>query len=160
MKKGTTGLSPEKLALLVELLPTVQSFRDAAAILGVSLQTVRHAAAPFLAIMKLEGSHPQCGCGRDRFHPYGCADSYRKGAPQDCLPGHSRSKTDELLQRRKHATAMLIAGDRFCQIDDALGMSRGSAKNYLRFLSQDQLSERSVAREKRAASNPRMETSS
>lgn len=158
-RPGTTAgesyvMTPEKLALLVELLPTAGSFRDICAILGVRLEVVRRAAAPFLAIMKLDGTHPQCGCGKDRFHPYGCADSYAKSWPSDCLPGHTRAETVVMLERRRVAIDMLIEGERFCDVDRSLGMSKGGAKNYLRFLTPEQLAEREqnvTARKERAA---------
>lgn len=131
--------SPEQLAQMIELLPTVGSLRDLCAITGLRLETVRRETAPFLAIMKLNGTHPQCGCGKDRFHPYGCADSYAKGWPADCLPGHTREETAVLLHRRKLAIEMLVTGARLCDVDQALGMSKGGAKNYLRFLTPAQL---------------------
>lgn len=139
------AVTPEKLALLVELLPTVGSFRDLCAILGMRLDTVRREAAPFLAIMKLNGTHPQCGCGRDRFHPYGCVDSHAKSWPSDCLPGHTREQTAGLLARRSIAIDMLAAGSRLVDVDTSLGMSKGRAKNYLRFLTPDQLAARDRA---------------
>jgi len=132
----------ERLALLIELLPTAQSFRDICGILGMRLDVVRRESAPFLAIMKLNGTHPKCGCGKDRFHPYGCADSYRKGWPSDCLPGHTRAESVVLLQKRQLVIADLVKGLRYCDIDRQFGMSKGGAKAYLRFLTSDQLAER------------------
>lgn len=135
-------VTPEMLATMVDLLPTVGSLRDLCAITGLRLDTVRRELAPFLAIMKLQGTHPQCGCGRERFHPYGCVDSRAKSWPSDCLPGHTREQTQVLLQRRAQAIEMLVAGERQVDIDDALGMSKGGAKNYLRFLTPEQLATR------------------
>lgn len=148
-RPGTTSgeswqISPEKLSLLIELLPTAQSFRDMCGILGLRLDVVRREAAPFLAIMKLNGTHPKCGCGRDRFHPYGCADSYRKGWPADCLPGRTRAESVILLERRRLVLAELVKGARYCDIDRQFGMSKGGAKAYLRFLSPDQIKERTL----------------
>ncbi|MDP5279930.1 hypothetical protein Q9Q95_13425 [Sphingomonas sp. DG1-23] len=134
--------TPELLAMIVELLPTVGSLRDLCALTGLRLDTVRRETAPFLAIMKLNGTHPKCGCGKDRFHPYGCADSYAKSWPSDCLPGHTREETVVLLERRRIAIEMLVAGDRLVDVDCALGMSKGGAKNYLRFLTPEQHLER------------------
>ena len=160
-RPGTTAgeagtLTPEKLALMVELLPTATSLRDICAIIGVRLEVVRLAAAPFLAIMKLNGTHPQCGCGRDRFHPYGCADSYAKSWPSDCLPGHTREASVAMLERRRVALQMLVEGERFCDVDSALGMSKGGAKNYLRFFTPEQMAQReeNVRERKERAAQP------
>lgn len=139
---GATKVTPEMLALMVGLLPTVGSLRDLCAITGLRLDTVRREVAPFLAVMKLQGTHPQCGCGRNRFHPYGCVDSRAKSWPSDCLPGHTREQSVELLKRRERAIEMLVAGDRQVDIDAALGMSKGGAKNYLRFLTPAQMEQR------------------
>ena len=138
----TAACTPELRAMIADLLPTVGSLRDLCALTGLRLDTIRRETTPLLAIMKLNGTHPKCGCGRDRFHPYGCADSYAKGWPSDCLPGHTREESAALLQRRAVAVAMLASGARFCDVDAALGMSKGGAKNYLRFLSAEQLAER------------------
>jgi len=138
----TTACTPELRAVIAELLPTIGSLRDLCAITGLGLDTMRRETAPLLAIMKLNGTHPQCGCGRDRFHPYGCADSYAKGWPSDCLPGRTREQSAVLLQRREVALGMLAGGARFCDVDAALGMTKGGAKNYLRFLSPEQLAQR------------------
>lgn len=135
--------TPELLATIVELLPTVGSLRDLCALTGVRLDTMRKETAPFLAIMKLNGTHPKCGCGKDRFHPYGCADSYAKGWPADCLPGHTKSETAVMLERRRIVIDKLVAGERFCDIDRDLGMWKGAAKKLLRFLDAEQLAERS-----------------
>lgn len=141
-QRGTGKVTPEVLAQMVDLLPSVGSLRDLCAITGLRLDTVRRAVAPFLAIMKLQGTHPQCGCGKDRFHPYGCVDSRAKSWPSDCLPGHTREQTEALLARRQTAIEMLVAGERQIDIDHALGMSKGGAKNYLRFLTPEQLATR------------------
>jgi len=142
---------PETLALIVELLPTIGSLRELCAVTGLRLDTIRRETAPFLAIMKLQGTHPQCGCGKDRFHPYGCADSYAKSWPSDCLPGQTREQSAVLLERRRLAIEMLVAGERLCDIDQCLGMSKGGAKNYVRFMSSEQLEARTAAVEKRNA---------
>lgn len=150
MAHPSRRLTPEVLATVVGLLPTVGSLRDLCGITGLRLDVVRKAVAPFLAIMKLSGTHPQCGCGKDRFHPYGCADSYAKSWPSDCLPGRTRAETVVLLARRERAIDMLVAGERQIDIDHALGMSKGGAKNYLRFLTPEQLAERARALAARA----------
>lgn len=142
MSAQPSRVTPELLATMVDLLPTVGSLRDLCAITGLRLDLVRREMAPFLAIMKLTGTHPQCGCGKDRFHPYGCVDSRAKSWPSDCLPGHTREQTAALLERRQVAINMLVAGERQIDIDHALGMSKGGARNYLRFLTPEQLAQR------------------
>jgi len=127
-------VSPELLATMVDLLPTVGSLRDLCAITGLRLGTVRRELAPFLAIMKLQGAHPQCGCGKDRFHPYGCVDSVAKAGPPKVAAS--------ILERRGSVISMLLAGDRFVDIDNALGLYPKSARKYLRFLTPEQLAER------------------
>lgn len=148
--------TPEVLAMIVELLPTIGSLRDLCAITGLRLDVVRRETAPFLAIMKLNGTHPQCGCGRDRFHPYGCVDSRAKSWPDDCLPGRTRAETMVLMERRRVALEMLAAGDRLCDVDRTLGMWKGGARNYLRFLTPEQHLERQ-RRICRAARNSNIE---
>ena len=148
---GCSKVTPEKLAAMVEMLPTIGSLRELSAATGLRLEVVRREAAPFLAIMKLNGTHPQCGCGRDRFHPYGCADSRAKSWPSDCIPGNTRAETGVLLARRSIVIEMLLAGDRFREIDRALGMSNGSARGYFRrFLTPEQCALRERAQAARA----------
>ncbi|MCG7346603.1 hypothetical protein [Sphingomonas sp. ACRSK] len=149
-RRGIQKCPPEKLALMVELLPTIGSLRDLCAITGLRLDTVRRETAPFRAIMKLQGTHPQCGCGRDRFHPYGCADSRAKSWPSDCVPGHTREQTPVVLARRQVAIQMLVAGDRFVDIDRALGTSKGVARKYLRHLTPEQAEQRTREQQRRA----------
>lgn len=136
-------ITPELLASMVELLPTISSLRDLCGVTGLRLDSVRREMAPFLAIMKLQGTHPQCGCGKDRFHPYGCVDSRAKSMMRDHpFPGHSASRRPELAERRRRIIEMLVAGDRFVDIDNALGLYPKSARKYLRFLSLEQRAER------------------
>jgi hypothetical protein len=135
--KGTVsenGATPEKLALLVELLPTALSFRDLAAMLGLHLDAVRREVAPILAIMKLNGTHPKCGCGRDRFHPYGCSAGFAKGQRAHCMPGHTAAQAAELRDRRELVIAMIKAGVRWFEIDAAFGLANGGARKHLRFM--------------------------
>lgn len=145
--------TPEMLALMVELLPTIGSLRDLCAVTGLRLETVRRETAPFLAIMKLQGTHPQCGCGKDRFHPYGCRDSYVKGVREGHVPGCTLERAPIVLARRKIIIDMLVAGDRFVDIDKALGFNSKSAKGYMRFLSPDQREARARAVKARKQAN-------
>lgn len=134
--------TPEMLALIVELLPTVGSLRDLCAITGLRLDMIRRETAPFLAIMKLNGTHPKCGCGRDRFHPYGCVNSRAKADHSRHVNGQSVAASQVFLERRRRLIEMLIEGYRFVDIDNALGLYRKSARKYLRFLTAEQLAER------------------
>ncbi|MGA1800215.1 hypothetical protein VH567_15700 [Sphingomonas sp. 4RDLI-65] len=132
--------------MMIELLPTISSLRDLSAVTGLHLFTVRRVTAPFLAIMKLNGTHPKCGCGKDRFHPFGCSGFRGKNKPTDHLPGHTREETKRLLQQREIAIDMLVDGARFAEVDAALGMSKGSASNYLRFMNDGQRRQREAIR--------------
>jgi hypothetical protein len=131
-------LPPDKLEMLIELLPVAESFRDIALLLDLRPDRVRVEAAPFLLLMKLDGTHPECGCGRDRYHQYGCADAYQKGKRADGMPGHSPERAVVLLERRAAALEMIKAGVRWCEINDALGTSRNYAEHYLRYLSPEE----------------------
>lgn len=135
-------VTPEKLAMIVELLPTVLSLRDLAAMLDLTLDAVRREAAPFLALMKVNGTHPKCGCGRDRFHPYGCVDSYAKAIHQNAVPGHRRMDHARVLERRAKVVEMLVDGERFIDIDKAVGFKNKTARGYLRFLTPEQRARR------------------
>jgi hypothetical protein len=131
-------LPPDKLEMLVELLPVAESFRDIALLLDLRPDRVRVEAAPFLLLMKLAGTHPKCGCGRDRYHQYGCADAYDKGKRADGMPGHSPERAATLLQRRAAALEMIKAGVRWCDINEALGTSRCHAEKYVRYLTPEE----------------------
>lgn len=139
------ALTEEQIGLLVERLPHVTSLRDLARELGTRLDTVRFAAAPFLALMKAQGTHPQCGCGRDRFHPYGCVDARTKvPIGSNPFPGHRPEDRAFLLQRRELAVQMLADGARLVDVDQALGMNK-CARAYLRFLTPEQTERRERA---------------
>lgn len=144
------AVSPETLAMMVELLPEIGSLRDLCAVTGLRLDTVRRETAPFLAIMKLQGTHPKCGCGKDRFHPYGCVDSYAK-ASQNPVPGHRVEDHPAILARRALIIDMLVAGERFVDIDKCVGFNSKSARSYLRFLTPQQLRQREQAVQRRTS---------
>lgn len=148
-QRGTGKVTPETLAMMVDLLPTIGSLRDLCAVTGLRLDTVRREVAPFLAIMKLTGTHPKCGCGRDRFHPYGCTDSYAKGARDDCFPGHTKAETAILLARREAIIDAIMTGDTYSDIEQRLGMSKKSARKYLRFMTPAQIAQRKRMEEAR-----------
>jgi hypothetical protein len=138
------NVTPELRALMVDLLPTIGSLRDLCAVTGLRLDTVRKETAPFLAIMKLTGTHPKCGCGRDRFHPYGCVDSVAKG-PINPVPGHRADQHDAVFSRRAAIIELLVAGERFVDIEDTLGLYKSCAGKYMRFLSPAQVAQREEA---------------
>lgn len=136
-------VTPELLALIVDLLPAAESLRDICAITGLHLNAVRREAAPFLAIMKLTGTHPQCGCGRDRFHPYGCAANIAKNIKT--LSERAPTERERAwLTRRDQIIEMLIAGHRMIDIDNIVGTYK-SARKYLRFMTEAQLAQREQA---------------
>lgn len=129
----TTKVTPELLALMVDLLPTIGSLRDLCAVTGLRLDTVRKAVQPFLAIMKLQGTHPQCGCGRDRFHPYGCKDSHAKANYQP---------SPATLARRQMIIDAIMTGETFQKIEHRLGLSTKSARKYQAYMTAEQLAQR------------------
>lgn len=138
-------VTPEILALMVDLLPTIGSLRDLCSVTGLGLEVVRRAVAPFLAIMKLQGAHPKCGCGRDRFHPYGCVDSFAKSNREGVVPGHRKEDVPSLLARRTAVIRMLVEGERFVDVDTALGLYPKSARKFLRFMTPEQIEARAEA---------------
>ena len=154
-KSNAVGVPAETLALMVELLPTIGSLRDLCAITGLRLDTVRRETAPFLALMKLNGTHPKCGCGKDRFHPYGCADSYAKSNHDGLVPGRNHQDSAAVLARRQEIISMLVAGDRFIDIASRYGIDKSSARAYLRYLTPEQLAARHALRPPRPYTHPR-----
>ncbi len=138
MKLPRNHVTPELLAMIVDLIPAVKSLRDICALTGLNLDVVRRETAPFLAIMKLNGTHPKCGCGKDRFHRYGCADLKLANA----IPGQRAADHARLFARRQNIIAMLIAGDRFVDVNDVLGLHDKAARRYLRFMTPAQIAER------------------
>lgn len=136
-------LPPERLETLVSLLPDVKSLRDLANVMGLNIEHARHAAAPFLAIMKVQGTHPKCSCGKDRFHPYGCIDGYAKSP--NGMPGVAPDQYDRVRGIRQATIEMLIAGHRFCDIDATMGRSIGVSRRMMRFLTPDQRAARDAA---------------
>src|SRR3546814_9756062 len=96
-------MTPEQTARMVELLPTIESMRELADVLGVSRGCIHRAAAPFLAIMKLNGTHPKCECGQDRFHRFGCEYTYNlsRKSRGDRIPGRTAIQSAVLLARRQ-----------------------------------------------------------
>lgn len=139
--RSTRRITPEQLDRMVELIPQVSSLRDIATITGIDKRTVRQKVAPFLAIMKLNGTHPRCGCGRDRFHPGGCSDTYLKGG-KNPIPGHSPAKHAAILAKRQRIISMLIDGDKICDIAAVEGVSASAPGKYLRFLTEEQRAQR------------------
>lgn len=136
-------MTPEQTALMVELLPTIESMRELADVLGVSRGSINRAAAPFLAIMKLNGTHPKCQCGQDRFHRFGCAYTYdlSRASRGDRIPGRTAIQSAVLLMRRQEIIDALVRGDRFCDIDRRLDLNKEARRN-LRFLTPAQRAER------------------
>jgi len=142
-------VTPEVLDTMVELLPKASSLRDISAITGLRLEVVRREAAPFLAIMKLNGTHPQCGCGKDRFHPYGCVDLWPKRRREGIVPGWSPIDSALLLARRAAIVERMVAGDRYVDIDKAMGLPRSTSKNYAVYLTPEQRALRAQAQRDR-----------
>lgn len=123
-------MTPEQIQLMVGLLPNAESLRDISAALGVPQQTLRVAAQPFVALLRLQGALSPCGCGRERFHPYGCASMAKKARPPELAP--------ELLERRAAVIDAIMSGDTFARIEKRLGMGQKSARRYVRYLTPEQ----------------------
>src|SRR3546814_14065874 len=121
-------MTPEQTARMVELLPTIESMRELADVLGVSRGCIHRAAAPFLAIMKLNGTHPKCECGQDRFHRFGCEYTYNlsRKSPGDRLPGRPAIQTAVLLAHPQEHLNALVRGDRFLDTVRRLGLTKAA----------------------------------
>lgn len=128
--------------MIVDLIPSVSSLRDLCAITGLRLDTVRTAAAPFIAIMKLGGTLPPCVCGKERFHRYGCKGSAAKGIYASGTYGVSVERMSLLLPRREKVLAAIMTGDPYSEIENRLGLSKKTARKYLRFLTPAQVAYR------------------
>jgi hypothetical protein len=148
-RREANRIAPETLALVVDLLPTALSLRDIGAITGLRLDVVRRQAAPFLAIMKLQGTHPKCACGKDRFHPYGCINTYSKADRTLPVPGCRPAEAAIFAARRAAVIEMILTGATYPAIDAAFGMGRGSAKSHKRFMTPEQYRLRKEAEAKR-----------
>lgn len=141
-QSGASCVTPEMLAVMVEHLPTVGSLRDLAAITGARLDAVRRAVAPFLAAMKANGTHPQCGCGKERFHPYGCVDSERKARYSTPIRGMSVEDALAAVAKRGPIIDAIITGDPYSAIEQRLNLPHKSARKYLIHLTPEQLAQR------------------
>lgn len=149
-QRGTKKVPPETLALMLEQLPTVGSLRDLAALTGVRLDVVRREVAPFLAIMKLNGTHPKCGCGKDRFHPYGCVDSVTKASYSTPVRGRSLVEGLVMLARREPILEAIMTGDPYSVIEQRLNLPHKSARKYLIHLTPEQRAQRKQLEQERA----------
>ncbi len=141
-QSGASRVTPEMLAVMVEHLPTVGSLRDLAAITGARLDAVRRVVAPFLAAMKANGTHPQCGCGKDRFHPYGCVDGERKARYSTPIRGMSVEEALAAVAKRGPIIDAIMTGDPYSAIEQRLNLPQKSARKYLIHLTPEQLAQR------------------
>ncbi len=141
-QRGTYKVAPEMVALMLEHLPTVGSLRDLSAMTGTRLDAVRQAVAPFLATMKLNGTHPKCGCGKDRFHPYGGVDSVRKASYSTPVRGMSMADALVALAKRGPIIDAIMTGDPYSAIEQRLNLPHKSAQKYLVHLTPEQLAQR------------------
>lgn len=140
--RGTYKVTPEMLAHMLKHLPTVGSLRDLATITGTRLDAVRQAVAPFLATMKANGTHPKCGCGKDRFHPYGCVDRERKARYSTPIRGRSAEDALAAVAKRGPIIDAIMTGDPYSAIEQRLNLPHKSARKYLIHLTPDQLAQR------------------
>lgn len=131
-------MSPEKLSMVVDLLPHVKSIREIARIIGMSDKAVGNAARPFIALMEMNGTIPRCLCGKPRFHPYGCEQN--TPVPID----------GERLQRREAILEDILQGESYRTIATRHGIHRRTVGHYLARLSPEQQAARRALNAERA----------
>lgn len=141
------ALTPEEAQTMLDMLPTATSLREIGRAMGLRQDIVRQAAAPFIALMRVSGALTPCPCGKPRFHPYGCSGDHNILKRKGVRPPVS----DALLAKRAMAIEMLVAGLPYRHVDDAMGMGRGCARGYMRFLTPEQCDERAAAVRRRGS---------
>lgn len=143
MTRGPSSrrITPELLEQMVALIPEAASLREIGRLTGAAERTVRQTLSPFLAIMKLNGTHPKCGCGRDRFHPGGCAAMYHKHS-ESYIPGVTADKHAAVLARRERIVRMLTDGDAFSDIALVEGIAATGPAKYMRHMTDEQRAQR------------------
>lgn len=146
------ALSDDQITQMVDLLPKVTSLRDLARQMGVGTDTARKYAAPYVAILKAQNALPPCACGRERFHRYGCGVwiAGALGHNLKCIPPERR---EAMMHRRQLFLSMLEAGERFMEVDAAMGATKGSARSFARHLSPEQRQRREDAIRARQETN-------
>lgn len=142
-------ITPEQTAMLVELLSSANSLREIALVLGLSTATIRREAAPFLAIMELQGTHPMCSCGRKKFHMHGCSASNRRASDTyraaGRIGGVRLCDTAAALERRAMIVGLLADGARYVDVGAAIGIHQKTVKKYLRYMTPEQIAQREAA---------------
>ncbi|ALJ14095.1 hypothetical protein [Sphingopyxis macrogoltabida] len=134
-----TEVAPELLAMMVELLPTVDSYRDLSAMTGVGHQQTRSAMAPFVAIMKLQGTLPPCVCGKERFHKWGCVRTRTKALQ---ARADTRTASPEEIEKRRVMVEAIMTGLAYSEIEKMFGMAPKTARKYLGYLTPEQREQR------------------
>lgn len=137
------ALSEEQISYMIERLPTVASLRELARELGMQGPTLRPHAQPYIAILQAQGALPPCGCGKPRFHPYGCVMS--ANALEGGLGSLPPERREALLHRRALFVSMLVDGARLYEIDAVMGTRKGTARHYTRHLTPEQRQRREEA---------------
>jgi len=134
-------MSPEDMQRMVDMLPIATSLAEIGRALGVPQHIIRQRAQPYLTLLRLAGSLPDCECGQPRYHHALC----RVQADISGLV------TPEKLARRQLVIDMLVDGMPLFNIDAAFNRSKGWAKQFKRHLTPAQLAER----ERKLGSQPR-----
>jgi len=138
-------MTPDQIQTMIDLMPHAQSLRDIAAIMGLPQKTLSQVAQPFIAILRMQGALPPCGCGKERFHQYGCAITAAKAV----YTGIPRREAPDIVARRQQILDAILTGDTFQEIERRFGMADRTARKYLRFLTQPQRELRLAMQEQR-----------
>lgn len=138
--------TPDRQAELLERLPQATGLRDLAREMGVDYHTLHSAAEPYIAILRAQGVLAPCPCGKERFHPHGCAVRGSGGRGRTYRSGEEHQA---MLHRRALFVSMLVDGARFVDIDAAMCSTKGTARSYARHLTEEQRQTRAAAIERR-----------
>lgn len=131
-------MTPVQIQTMIDLMPHAESLRDIAAIMGVPQQTLRQVAQPFVAIMRMQGALPPCGCGRERFHPYGCSAAAKRATYISAVPGVSADLATVALLRREMVIEAIMTGETFADIEQRLGLMPKTARKFVKYLTPEQ----------------------
>ncbi len=151
-----SSLTPEQVQTMVDLLPSVQSLRDLAALMGLPQKTLQDAAKPFIAILRMQGALPPCPCGRPRFHPYGCSAVSAKTFGGGRIPGVATGNLVSVLVKRAEIIDAIMTGEPYADLERRLGMPLKAIRYYLKHLTPEQRARRKELERQRGSLTPLM----
>lgn len=143
-------MTPEQIQMMIDLMPTAQSLRDIAAIIGVKQQTLRYVATPFVALLRMQGALPPCECGKERFHPYGCSAVAAKSVFASGVFGQSPERAAAHREKREAVVEAIMTGATYSEIERRLGMKPKTARAFARYLTPEQRARRKKMEQGRA----------